>query len=211
MSNSLTTLSTLHNEITDLQRKLSPAGDETVAKALASLRTAGLRAPEGIPAAEINKVYSFALSGLAGYALNKTIRRIIQGEIEGITAFIPTPPELAKLTRAEQAKITEDLIRAKATAEAMKPEQRPERTPEMIERVRMLREGFLAQHKMNKEHERRNAEPDLPFDATQNEYWLKIAALKDAPGELNADQRIFRAKIFGKLKAAGKPVQEAAE
>lgn len=208
MSNSLTTLSTLHNEITDLQRKLSPAGDEVVAKALASLRTAGLRAPEGIPAAEINKVYSFALSGLAGYALNKTIRRIIQGEIDGITAFIPTPPELAKLTRAEQAKITEDLARAKATAAAMKPQEREELSPEAKARMKALWDNFKWNHKAEKERERGTLAPDLPLTPEREDELRRMLALKDADN-ITAEQMAFRRRI--QMKLGSTQIQEAAE
>ena len=208
MSNSLTTLSTLHNEITDLQRKLSPAGDETVAKALSTLRTAGLRAPEGIPAAEINKVYSFALSGLAGYALNKTIRRIIQGEIEGITAFIPTPPELAKLTRAEQAKITEDLIRARKIAEALSPPERQMLSPEAKARMKALWDNFRLENKLWKERERGTLAPDLPLTPEREDELRRMLALKDADN-ITAEQMAFRRRI--EMKLAPIQTQEAAE
>lgn len=208
MSNSLTTLSTLHNEITDLQRKLSPAGDEVVAKALSTLRTAGLRAPEGIPAAEINKVYSFALAGLAGYALNKTIRRIIQGEIEGITAFIPTPPELAKLTRAEQAKITEDLIRAKATAEAMRPQEQVKVTAEGKARIRELLAQFRIDNEARKARERGTLAPDLPLTPERENELRRMLALKDADN-ITAEQLAFRRRI--EMKLASIQTQEAAE
>lgn len=208
MSNSLTTLSTLQNEITDLQRKLSPAGDEVVAKALASLRTAGLRAPEGIPATDINKVYSFALSGLSGYALNKVVRRIIQGEFPHITAFIPTPPELAHLTRNEQVRISEDLIRAKAKAEAMAPPERHTLSPEAKARMKALWDQFKWNHKAEKAKERGTLSPDLPLTPEREDELRRMLALKDAQN-ITAEQLAFRRHI--EMKLAPIEAQEAAE
>ena len=208
MTNSLTTLSTLHNEITDLQRKLAAAGDDVVAKSLATLRAAGLRAPEGIPAAEINKVYSFALSGLSGYALNRTIRKIVTGEFSNITAFIPTPPELAQMTRAEQRRISEDLIRAKAKAEAMNPPQPVKISPEAKARIREMLANFKLDHKANKERERGSLAPEMPMTAEREEELRKMLALKDAPN-ITAEQLAFRRRI--EMKLAPIQTQEAAE
>lgn len=198
-------------EIGVLTDALSKASQNAIEKYIEDLNARGFAYPQSIAPIMVLEEYSYALSGVGMGALSIVRRKLRAGEYPNHKGFMPTPAEFSALARAEEQKLVDDLVRAKETLNAIRPEPKQERTPEMIERVRMLREGFLAQHKLNKQHERRNAEPDLPFDASQNEYWLKIAALKDASGELNADQRLFRTRIFAKLGDARQPMQEAAE
>lgn len=198
-------------EIGALTDALSKASQTAIEKYIEDLNARGFAYPQSIAPVMVLEEYSYALSGVGMGALSVVRRKLRAGEYPNYKGFMPTPSEFSALARAEEQKLVDDLVRAKETLNAIRPEPAQVRTPEMIERVRLLREGFLAQHKMNKEHERRNAEPDLPFDASQNEYWLKIAALKDASGELNADQRLFRTRIFAKLGDASQPMQEAAE
>jgi len=187
------TSSTLQQQITAIADKLRPCGEEGAAKAIRTLRTGGMGLPSTIKAEDVNKVYSYALSGLSSEALTIACKKLVRGEYDiDRKSFIPLPPELAAMVRAEQRLISDDLARARATLDSMKPEPVVERSPEAQARVKALRLGFLNEHQ---EYKQRNGLAPTPeeFNEEKAEYFERIMALKDAP-VITAEQMIERNK-----------------
>lgn len=114
MSTYLETLQNTQTDIAGLTEGLEPAQNDDIAKAIASLRMAGLRAPDGIVPSELVRVYSFAMHGLSKLAIGTAVTKMIRGEYEDVSkAFIPTAPELASLVRKEHEKFVKDLDQKK--------------------------------------------------------------------------------------------------
>ena len=189
MTNALTTLSTLEQQITAVSGRLRPAGDDAVAKALRSLQAAGLGLPAGIEPKGVGMIYTYALGGLSHDALNIAVKKIIRGEYNINRAFIPTPPELAAIVRAEAKVITDDLVRLKATAEAMRPAEPAKVSEEGKARIRKMLEEYRASHRLAKEAERGNVVPEVTPEKIA--MLSRIMALPDAK-EITAEQMANR-------------------
>lgn len=144
-------------------------------------------------------VYSFALAGLSHDAIVIAVKRLIRGEYDINKAFIPTPPELAAIVRSEAKNIMDDLVRLKATAEAMRPQEKATPADEgMKARIRERLAEFRASHRMAKEAERGQVVAEVtPEKAAM---LRKILALPDAK-EVSAEH-IRNRQVAEKLIAA---------
>jgi hypothetical protein len=132
-----------------------------VAKALRTLQTGGLALSANIKAKDMNTVYSYALSGLSSEALTIACKKLVRGEYDiERKSFIPLPPELAAMVRAEQRLISDDLARARATLDSLQPAPVVERSPEAQARVKALRLGFLNEVQEQKERNGLAPTPD---------------------------------------------------
>jgi len=190
----------LDREISAATERLQPTGSEGVAKALRTLLTGGLSLSSSIAAKDMNTVYSYALSGLSNEALVIVCKKLVRGEYDiDRKAFIPLPPEMSAMVRAEQRIISEDLARARAKLEAVTTPKPADRSPEAIERVRKLRQSFLATHKAEKEKAHPQAvEPAM--DEERQAYFDRILALKDAP-VVTEEHMIARRKYLSAKEA----------
>jgi len=203
MTNQLTTLSTLQQRITAIADRMAPAGDDGVAKALRTLQTGGLALSANIKPKDMNTVYSYALSGLSHDALTTVCKKLVRGEYDiDRKAFIPLPPEMAAMVRAEQRLISDDLSRARASLASMQPEAPVERSPEEQARVKELRLQFLNAHQDLKE--RNGLAPAVEtLDEDKAEYFSRIMSLKDAP-IISAEQHAERQKRAAQIASTAK-------
>ena len=175
-----------------------------------SLHNAGLGWPQGIDGKSAPKVYGFALKGLPGEALKRAVTKIIRGEIDGVTKFMPTPPELANLVRAEARPLIEDRARARETLDAYE-RGLPEKTPEAKARVRAMVDAFKRDHKAQKDASVRAARFDEPLTPEQEARYRAILDLPDRVGGPDADQADYRSRIQAKLAKAAEAARVAAE
>lgn len=111
---------TLAEKISAANDKLRPASDDAIASAIIKLAGAGLAFPAGIEPSGAARVYQFALRGVSLEALKRSVMRIVQGEIESVRNFIPTPPALASIVKAEARELWADRERLMLTAESIK-------------------------------------------------------------------------------------------
>lgn len=132
-------LSTLEAKITAATDLLKPASDDAIASALIKLAGAGLPFPTGIEPSNAARVYQFALRGVSLEALKRTVMRIVQGDVERAREFIPTPPALAALVKAEGRELWMDRERLLLTADSLRAgEQREPASEESKSRVRAM-------------------------------------------------------------------------
>lgn len=208
------TSSTLQQQITAIADKLRPCGEEGAAKAIRTLRTGGMGLPSTIKAEDVNKVYSYALSGLSSEALTIACKKLVRGEYDiERKSFIPLPPELAAMVRAEQRLISDDLARARATLDSLKPAPVEQRSPEAQARVRALRLDYLNRHQ---EHKERNGLAPVAdeFNDEKAAYFERIMSLKDAPfvsAEQVAERQKRSMQIANSNFSTNPPIKEAAE
>lgn len=203
-------LSTLSREIGDLTERLQPADGQMIAKHLLSLRKAGMAIPNGMKPEDLEAVYAYALSDVPAFGLRRAVEKIIKGEYPIKYGFMPLPPELAAMARAEARVLREDLARLRdkeaALAEIAKgPPKEPDR--ESIQRVKGLLSSFRSAHQEAKAMQRGQAvhEPMAPEKADR---LARIMALPDAK-EITAEQAAFRRKVAAEIDATGD--REAAE
>lgn len=190
-------------EITALTDRLAPADGETIAKHLLSLRKAGMAIPSGMKPDDLEPVYTYALSDVPAFGLRRAVEKIIKGEYQIKYGFMPLPPELAAMARAEARTLREDLSRLRAREATLADIAKgppPEPDESTKERVRHLREQFKRFHAEQKAQERGVAihEPMTPERAA---HWEKIMALPDAK-EISAEQQAFRRKVEMDVAAA---------
>jgi len=206
MTNLPMVLSTLNAEITVLTEKLSPIGFDHVSTAMDSLLSAGLSLPVNIKPEDAPKVYAYALAHVSTYGLRKAISKLIRGEYENINrAFIPTPPEIAAMARAETRTIVEDLARLKVKREALefKP---PAKNPQTAARIKEM----VTKHK--EQHAARKAIatiPQEPITDEKAEYYRSILALRDT-GDVSAEQMAYRRVIAQEVRDS-QPADDAQE
>jgi hypothetical protein len=149
MSNALQTLSNrlsiLDQEITTLTDQLRPASDDAVKSKLLSLQRSGLQWPPGIDAKRAPEIYAYALKAAPTACLKLAVEKIIQGEVEGVELYIPTPPALAAMVRKLAAPMIEDAARVRSIREAMTPPGEtadPEEQDRQLARIREMHQGF---------------------------------------------------------------------
>lgn len=166
--------------ISDLTGQLQPLSDDgTIARVL-SLHNAGLQWPPGLDGKVAPKVYGFALKGLPGEALKRAVTRIIRGEVPTVTRYMPTPPELAALVRAEARDLYADrgrLLLALDSMETGKP--MPERDQSAVDRVRQLVAGVKLAAIEARQNSGRGALPEEPASPEEVERLQKILDLPD--------------------------------
>lgn len=191
MNNLPATLSTLNQEISGLTEKLTPATADHVKESISSLIRAGLLFPASIKAEDAPMVYGFALTSISAHGLRHAVAKLVRGEYENINrAFIPLPPELAAMARAETRTIVEDLARLKAKREAM--ELKPQtRNPETVARIREMVAKHREQHAARKAVE---SIPQEPLSDEKAEYYRSILALRDT-SNVSAEQMAYRRVI----------------
>lgn len=214
MTTALATSSTLAAQITVVTDRLAPVGDDAIAKALRSLQTAGLGLPASVNPKDMNKVYSYALQGLSHEALMVAVRKLVRGEYDiDRKAFIPTPPELAAMVRSEARVITDDLVRLKQKAEAIRLQSKPSTTegtardPKARERVQALLGQFRASVAASKAQER-GAVADDSVSPEMADMWAKIMDLPDAK-EVGIEQVQYRNAVRAKLAKASQPDEDS--
>jgi hypothetical protein len=85
-------------EITALEQRLRPATSEEIAEKLAILFSAFPSQASGDPELRA-EAYIYALSDVCRKALDDAVKALLKGEIERNHAFMPTPPELARICK----------------------------------------------------------------------------------------------------------------
>ncbi len=201
-------ISNLNREIGALTEQLQPAQPDNIARHLLSMRKAGMALPVGMKPEDLEPVYGYALSEVPAYGLRRAVEKIIKGEYDIERGFIPRPPELAAMSRAEAKVVRDDLVRLRekmATLEDLK--HKPAAADEGAKaRVRAILERFRAEHKAAKAQER-GVVVHEPMTAEQAEYYAKINALKDAPN-ITAEQLAHRRKIGMELEKLADEVKD---
>jgi hypothetical protein len=135
--------------------------------------------------------------------LKRAVEKIIKGEYEIERGFIPRPPELAAMARAEAKTIREDLVRLRekeTTIKSMSEAQQARPDEAAKERIRNMLGRFRMETAARKAQVR-GVPINEPISPEKAEYWQKIQALKDAP-EITAEQQAFRRKIEMDMSSA---------
>jgi hypothetical protein len=83
-------------KISLLEQRLKPATSEEIAEKLAILFSAFPSQASGDPELRA-EAYIYALSDVCREALDDAVKALLKGEIERNHAFMPTPPELARI------------------------------------------------------------------------------------------------------------------
>lgn len=185
-------------EISELTDKLAPATDEQISRGVRSLLAAGLVLPSGMQADKAPEVYGFALAGVPVYGLQVAIAKIIRGEYDINRAFVPAPPELAAMARAEARTIREDKTRLLERRKAMEGEKPEPVSKEGRARIKAMLADFRQSHAASKAI---GSAPAQPISQEKAEYYQKILALSDAK-TVDASQRAYRTAISRKIEDA---------
>lgn len=168
-------LSTLDQKISSATDLLIPASEDAIASAIIKLASCGLPFPTGIDPTNAARVYQFALRGVAREAIKRVVVRIVQGDVPTVREFLPAPPALAALCKAEARELWTDRERLLATKEAL--EFKPaggQKTEEAKAKVRAMVQAVKDQAAAD-----RSADKDAFYNKPED--------------ELN---RIFRNKVF---------------
>ena len=188
-------LSTLSQEIGALTAKLAPAESSSIASYLLSMRKAGMALTQGMKPEDLETVYGYALSDVPAVGLKRAVEKIIKGEYDIEHGFIPRPPELAAMARAEAKAIRDDLARLREKERTLRDLQgQPAPVSEEARaRVRSILKKFRAGHEAYRAEQRGNVVHE-PMSEDKAEYWRKIEGLKDAR-HVDAEHLTFRRKI----------------
>jgi len=130
--------------------------------------------PPGLDPSNAARVYLFALRGVSREAIKRTVQKIVQGDVPSALNFIPTPPALASLCKAEAREMWADRERLIITRDSLIGER--DRAPKTAEEKARVA-AMVAQVKAN-------------ADALRDE--VKDAFYNKPEDELN---RIFRNKV----------------
>lgn len=196
MTNLPATISSLNREIGALTEKLAPITEDQVSKGIRSLLSAGLSLPSGMQADKAPEIYEFALAGVPATGVQRAITKIIRGEYDINRAFIPSPPELAAMARAETRSLRDDKIRLLERKKALEDAAPEPVSEEGRARIRGLLAKFRSQHAAKKAIA---LAPETPMTEEQADYYRKIMALKDAAG-VGPEQRAYRSVIARKVE-----------
>ena len=204
-------LSTLSREIGALTEQLQPAEKDSIAKYLLSMRKAGMALPVGMSPSDLEAVYGYALSEVPSHGLKRAVEKIIKGEYEIERGFIPRPPELAAMARAEARVVREDLARLRekeTTIRSLEEDKRDRPNEDAKARIRSILQQFRSDNENRKAKERGFVSHE-PMSEEKAAHWLKIQALPDAK-EITAEQQAFRRRIEMELPPSADS-KEAAE
>lgn len=155
------------------------------------------------------EIYAYALTDVPGYGVHKATGKIIRGEYEINRGFIPMPPELAAMARAEAKVIREDKVRLMEklrTIEVIqcKPEHRDDAMRQRIKDMRAKAREIHAAHRVGAE-----SFPE-PMSEEKAAYFQRIMALRDAP-QVSAEQAAARRKVEHEIsEVAGKSNEKVA-
>jgi len=202
-------LSTLSREIGALTDQLRPAEADAISKYLLSMRKAGMSVPTGMKPEDLESVYGYALSDVPAFGLKRAVEKIIKGEYPIKNGFIPLPPELAAMARAEAKTVRDDLTRLREKEATIRDLQnKPEPASEDARaRVRSMLGRFRSEHEASKAQARGVVHQE-PMTEDRAAYWGKIKDMKDAD-EVSAEQQAFRRKVDTDLSTVER--REAAE
>lgn len=183
---------TLDEKISAVTKLLSHASDDAISSAMIKLAGAGLAFPPGIDPTNAAKVYKFALRGVPLEALKRVVVRIVQGEIEGVSNFLPTAPALAALVKAEARGLFADRERLMA----IRNEQQlrlpaPVRTEEAKARVREAVQG-VKDRALALRIERREHLYDKPEEDLNRLFRNKLPPEPKPPAGKWSDQKWFQ-------------------
>lgn len=193
-------------EISSLTEQLQPLSDDGNVARVLSLHNAGLAWPLGIDGHTAAKVYGFALKGLPGEALKRAVTRIIRGEVEEITRFMPTPPQLANLVRKEARPLVEARARAIDAIESIEAgREQKARNPAAVGRVRDLVRKVKEDASDMREASVRGSMAVSPISHEQAENYKRMLDLPDRPGALDPDVVAYRRRIQTKIDNADPP------
>lgn len=173
------------------------------------MHNAGLAWPPGIDGKTAARVYGFALKGLPGEAIKRTVTKIIRGEVETITSFMPTPPQLAVMVRMEARPLLDARARARETLESLTVNRAETvRDPASVARVRDLVRKVKEDAAEVREASQRGSMAVLPISHEQAENYKRMLDLPDRPGAVDADVMAFRRRIQAKIENADPPQAE---
>lgn len=163
---------------------------------------------QGMKPEDLETVYGYALSDVPAIGLKRAVEKIIKGEYNIEHGFIPRPPELAAMARAEAKAIRDDLTRLREKERTLRDlqEQPPPVSEEARARVRSILKKFRADHEAYRAEQRGNVVHE-PMSEEKAEYWRKIEAMKDSRF-IDAEHIAFRNKI---AKEMPEQRREAAE
>ena len=179
-------------QITEAEVKLRHPMTDEIASGLAWLMKVGMAYPTTIPPGEEVAAYVAVLSNVPSCGLKKALTKLRNGEYENIErAFIPRPPELAAMARAEAKMERDDLVRLRDTKRTL--DERSQETAKVSEegkaRIRKMLEEYRASHRLAKEAERGNVVPEVTPERI--DMLTRIMALPDAK-EITAEQMANR-------------------
>lgn len=194
----------MNREIGALTEKLQPADGSAIAKHLLSLRKAGMSIPNGMKPDDLEAVYTYALSDVPAFGLRRAVEKIIKGEYQIKYGFMPLPPELAAMARAEAKATRDDLVRLRekeATLRdlAKKPDDRPDEAAK--ERMRQLLENFRIDTAAARVS---MTVPQEPMSNERAAYFEAIMDLRDKPGGPDASEAAYRRKVNAEIEASRK-------
>ena len=181
MGQELTTnaLSTLSQQLTKATDLLAPASEDGIAANILRLHRAGLAYPPGIDQQKAGQIYAFALKRIPIEALKRAVAKIVQGGIPDISRdFIPTPPRLAAICRAEALALYQDRDRLALTIESMRMNVPPPKSEEEKARVRAMVESVKADADRVRDENRIGALTDAQLDKL---FRNKQFGVSDAP------------------------------
>lgn len=197
-----TQLSTLSQEIGELTEKLAPPTSEMIAANLLSMRRVGMAYSKGIEPEMIETVYSYALRDVPAVGLQEATKKILKGEYNIEYGFIPKPPELAAMARAE-AKEERDkragLIEKQRTLQDLSSYRSRKPDQGTKERIRDMLGRFRAETAAARVE---NALPQETMSEERAAYFAQIMQLNDAKGGPDASQMAFRRKIKAEIERA---------
>lgn len=197
-----TQLSTLALEIGELTEKLQPPTSEMIAANLLSMRRVGMAYSQGIDPEMIETVYSYALRDVPAIGLQKATRKILKGEYDIEYGFIPKPPELAAMARAE-AKEERDkragLIEKQRTLQDLSAYRSRKPDQGTKERIREMLGRFRAETAAARVE---NALPQETMSEERAAYFSQIMAMRDREGGPYAEQMAFRRRIKAEIEQA---------
>lgn len=199
---------TLTQQLTVVTEQLAAASPDAIASHVMKLARAGLAYPPSIDTKKAGEIYAFALKGIPLEALKRSVMKIIQGEIPNISRdFIPTPPGLAALAKAEAAEMYRDRGRLLLALDSMQTgKPMPERDQSAVDRVRQMVAGVKMAAAAEREQERYGYRPQEPVSFEQAELYRRMLDLPDAKGGVSAEQMAYRRVIAGKIDTAEPPI-----
>lgn len=159
--------------------------------------------PSGMKPEDLEPVYTYALSDVPAYGLRRAVEKIIKGEYAIKYGFIPLPPELAAMARAEARVIREDLRRLcekHDTLATIANSKVQEPDKEAIARVAKMRREFLQWHHDEKIANGKMMAPQ-PMSEERIAMLERIASLPDAK-TITAEQQAYRRRVSAEIEKA---------
>lgn len=196
-------VSILTQEIGILRDSLKPGRQDQIAARLMLLVKSGKQWPPGIDEDKIDTVYRVALERVPYVGVKLAIDRVLTGEEDEDSLYVPLPAKLAAMARRAAGSIMEDLERKKLTLESIRlgrPEPSAEDRSGMVARVRKLREDFMQAHRASNAGSVNGLGPSV-MDDERAAYWQGIASLPDR-SDITEEQRAFQRRVRSAVESA---------